>query len=428
MKWILVGFYFVLLCVFIKKNQLFKTAFPDYAFLLVIFLLKFLCGLLVGWIYGSYYHSGDSFAYLHDINVLHKLLFEHPLQYLKIVSGIDANDPALHQVYNSLYVWFDGGYNTFYNDNQTLIRLNAPLRIFSFGYYEIHVLFMSFISLSGLMMIFRVASFYSQQKQKLIALAIFCVPSVLLWGSGLMKESLQLFSMGFVLWRFHLLNKKLTTKNIFLFIASLSVLFFTRNYILLLFIPGLIAWWIYSRYKNLNCTFLFIICYCIVFTIAFQLRNIFPQFDIAQLLYDKQIIYWKNAVYYHAHSLIDRVPFAPSAISVIKRSPEAFWLTLSQPYLWECKNPLYYFSALENILFMFLLVWMILKLDRITLKNNPVFAFSLCFCIFLFIIIGLTTPVVGSMVRYKVPGLLFLGLAIVIGRKERRKKNYKLKV
>ncbi len=421
MKWFLVVCYFILLCVFIKKNQLFKTVFPSYAFLIVIFLLKFLCGLLVGWIYGSYYHSGDTFAYLHDVNVLQKLLFEHPIQYLKIISAIDSNDPALHQVYNKLYVWFDGGYNTFYNDNQTLIRINSLFRIFSFGFYEVHVLFMSFISLCGLMMIFRVASFYSQQKRKLIALAIFCVPSVLLWGSGLMKEPLQLFSMGFVLWRFHLLNNKLTTKNIFLFIISFALLFFTRNYILLLFIPGLIAWCIYPRYKNLYCTLLFTVCYCVAITIGFQLRKVFPQFDIAQLLYDKQIIYWKNAVYYHANSLINRVPFAPSSVSVIKRSPEAFWLTLSQPYLWECKNPLYYFSALENILFIVLFVWMILKLDRITLKYNPVFAFSLCFCIALFIVIGLTTPVVGSIVRYKVPGLLFMGIAIVIGKKVDKK-------
>ena len=146
--------------------------------------------------------------------------------------------------------------------------------------------------------------------------------------------------------------------------------------------------------------------------IALQLKFISPKYDVALMLYEKQIVYWKNAVYYNANSLINRVPFAPSTFSVIKRSPDAFWLVLSQPYLWQCKSVFYYFSAIENIFLIALIIYMLIKIDKQTIKENPLFSFSICFCITLFIIIGLTTPVAGAIARYKVPGLLLLVVAI----------------
>ncbi len=406
-----------MLCYFIKKNKLFANSYPGFIALVAIFLLKFICGLILGIVYSNYYVSGDTFSYLHDANTLHSLLAQHSIQYFQIISGINSNNPSLQSLLASMHLWNDAGFNTMYNDSRTLIKLNAIIRIFSFGYYEVHVLLMSFISLCGLMMLLKVATFYSDNKERLLAIIIFCTPSVLFWGSGLIKESLQIFSMGFVLYRFHKLIVHSNPKNIFYFAFSMLLLFLTRNYIFFAFIPGLIAWGIYNRYPKFNCFLLFTICYAVMLTAAFQLKNINPQFDIAQMLFDKQIIFYKNAVFYPAESLIQRVPFAPSAFSVVKRSPEAFWLTLSQPYIWQCKNPLYFIPSIENIIYIFLLVLMILKIETSTLKTNPLFAFSICFAIVLFVIIGLTTPVVGTMVRYKVPALLFLGIGIVMGNR-----------
>ena len=242
---------------------------------------------------------------------------------------------------------------------------------------------------------------------------MFCIPSVLLWGSGLMKEPLQLFAMCLVLWSFHKTTLNASVKNILYFIIAMMVLFFTRTYIFLAFVPGLIAWTIYLHYKKINCFVLFVACYAIMLTIALQLKHILPQYDIALMLYEKQIVYYKNAIVYNAQSLIPRITFAPSPTSVVKRSPEAVWLVLSQPYLWQSKSIWYYFSAIENILLIALIIYAIIKLDRKVIRENPLFAFSICFCITLFIIIGLTTPVVGAIVRYKVSGLLMLVVAIV---------------
>jgi len=406
--------YFILFCLIIKKNSLFQSLNLRSTFLLAIFSLKFLCGLFLGWLYASYYQQGDTFHYLQDANIFQSLLIQQPFEYLKVMTGIGTTDTSF---YSQLTLWNDSGLTSLYNDTRTLIRLNAFLRIFSFGYYEVHVLFMSFISFCGLTMLYRIAIYYSPQKDKLLAIAVFCIPSVMLWGSGLMKEPLQIFAMCFALFQFHKLTLQASPKRIFFFSISMLLLFFTRNYIFLAFIPGLIAWLIFIRYKRLNCMLLFICCYVVMMIVALQLKIVSPKYDVALMLYEKQIIYWKNAVVYNAHSLINRVPFAPSAISVIKRSPEAFWLTLSQPYAWQCKSLFYYFSAIENSILILLLATSLFKLDKQELKTNPLFAFGLCFCITLFIIIGFTTPVVGAIVRYKVPGLLLIGVSIVIGKR-----------
>ena len=406
--------YFIGICLIIKYSNLFQSKNLRSTFLIIIFTLKFLCGLFLGWMYANYYHQGDTFHYLHDANIFQSLLIQHPIEYLKVITGVGSTDASF---YSQLTLWNDSGLTSLYNDTRTLIRLNALIRIFSFGYYEVHVLFMNFISLFGLTLLYQTAIYYSPQKEKLLSIAIFCIPSVLLWGSGLMKEPLQLFAICFAIFQFHKLTLLSSPKRIFFFLISMLLLFLSRNYIFIAFIPGLMAWFIYSRYKNLNCTLLFIACYLVMMFVALQLKHINPKYDVALMLYEKQIVYWKNAVVYNANSLINRVPFAPSATSVIKRSPEAFWLVLSQPYLWQCKSLFYYFSAVENSIVILLLAYSFFKCDDHELKTNPLFAFSLCFCITLFIIIGFTTPVVGAIVRYKAPGLLMLGVTMVMSFK-----------
>src|SRR5436190_2158556 len=100
MKWLIVFICFMLLCFFIKKNKFFNAGYPGFIPVILIFLLKFLCGLLLGWIYTNYYYgAGDTFSYLYDSNIIHSLMFHHPVQYLEIVTGINADDTPLQAVY-----------------------------------------------------------------------------------------------------------------------------------------------------------------------------------------------------------------------------------------------------------------------------------------------------------------------------------------
>jgi hypothetical protein len=75
-------------------------------------------------------------------------------------------------------------------------------------------------------------------------------------------------------------------------------------------------------------------------------------------------------------------------------------------------------AALESTLLIFGIVLFVLK-RNIDLNSNQkmIVYFSLFFSVFLAILIGLATPVLGAIVRYRVPYLPFLYSAIFISIK-----------
>lgn len=98
---------------------------------------------------------------------------------------------------------------------------------------------------------------------------------------------------------------------------------------------------------------------------------------------------------------------------LIKNAPVAFSNTFLRPLLFEAKNPLMMLSALENCLILiagFLSCFFYCK----NVPNRYLISFCLTIVVLLFVLIGLTTPVLGAAVRYKTPGLPFLLIAFLI--------------
>jgi hypothetical protein len=65
-------------------------------------------------------------------------------------------------------------------------------------------------------------------------------------------------------------------------------------------------------------------------------------------------------------------------------------------------------SALENLLIVIILILTIIFYKKPDIKNFTWFWFCLSFVFILFILCGLTTPVLGALVRYRTPALPFL--------------------
>jgi hypothetical protein len=71
-------------------------------------------------------------------------------------------------------------------------------------------------------------------------------------------------------------------------------------------------------------------------------------------------------------------------------------------------------SFVENILVLAFIAFCILIRKKITKIQKNLFYFCLIFVFSLYIIIGLTTPVFGAIVRYKIPGLLLITIALLL--------------
>ena len=74
------------------------------------------------------------------------------------------------------------------------------------------------------------------------------------------------------------------------------------------------------------------------------------------------------------------------------------------------------FPLIENMLLYLMVLYLLFKILFLKIKINQdvknVLWNSLFFIIMLFILTGVSTPVIGALVRYKVPGLLFLIIVI----------------
>jgi len=94
--------------------------------------------------------------------------------------------------------------------------------------------------------------------------------------------------------------------------------------------------------------------------------------------------------------------------SLLKTIPVALFNSIFLPTFFNLQNAMYILPALENFILMLLLITCLLKQRKIDDSSKLFLWFCSIFCFNLLVIIGITTPVLGALVRYKVPALPFI--------------------
>jgi len=163
--------------------------------------------------------------------------------------------------------------------------------------------------------------------------------------------------------------------------------------------------WIYTGVVGL-CTLL-----------AFNAASIPPYIDFVGTMVRKQSDFIRLVEYQNAGSAFYLTPLEPSIWGIMRVAPEAFLNCFIRPLPWNAGSFLYYPAILENLLIIssiLIVIWQSFK-GKVTtaINSRNLLWFCLTFTILLFVIIGLTTPVSGALVRYKVPALPFLGIAVL---------------
>jgi len=92
------------------------------------------------------------------------------------------------------------------------------------------------------------------------------------------------------------------------------------------------------------------------------------------------------------------------------------------PMIWNVKSLMLFPLALENLVLIFLLGVLGFNFRRYSLGEVKILFSAIVFCFFLFVVIGITTPVLGSIVRYRVPGVILLLMPVAFGLKGFGKK------
>ena len=185
-------------------------------------------------------------------------------------------------------------------------------------------------------------------------------------------------------------------------------------------VPGMISYWWCVKTNNKNCFIKFSATYLLYFIILFNLKYINPNYNFAEIIYWKQHNSIGYAKFMNSGSYVEPPMLNPNVQSIIKNSPHALLNSFILPNWNHIHNPFAVLAALENLLIIFIILASIIFSRKLRDYQKPVFYLSLFFVIFLFTLIDLTTPLIGSMVRYKVPALPFLlSMLVMILNKEK---------
>ncbi|NNC86136.1 MAG: hypothetical protein HKN75_08635 [Bacteroidia bacterium] len=397
----------------IKRSGFFSDSEIPKSIFYLGFALKLLAGFALTWIYTYYYTdrlAADIYKYFDDSKIMFDALRTNPAHFFAMLTGINENTDAIGVYYDTMLNWHK--LDLVYNDNHLLIRTNTVLRFFSLGYFAVHTIALSFISFSGLVALFHLFKKKLNCTNYLTFFLLLLMPSLLFWTSGTLKDGLLLGLFGLFIYQFDgILNKGISISRIILLTITFFFLIQIKVYVFMIALPGIGLWLLLKNkeFSFIKSAFIWFGTY-ILFVVALgNLHHLFPQYNFNQQIALKQYHFKRLAIERESGSYIEIKKVEPTLNGVIKNSPGAFFTVLARPYLFESMSPLILLASLENtfIILSILVSLMFLHLNKLK-KPDKLYVFSIVFLIGIFVLIGLVTPVMGAIVRYKTIALPFL--------------------
>ncbi len=397
--------------------------------------LKIIGGLAVGFIYQFYYGGGDTFTYFHlGSKYIWEAFQDSPGLAFKLIFAGSEYHGDTFQYASKIYTYGD-------TSSYFVVRAAGVLDIFTFHTYSATAVLFATISFSGLWAMYQVFYRMYPKLHLQLAIAIFFIPSVFFWGSGILKDTITMGALGWA--TFGIYNVFIAKRHIlisgFLLLISLYTIYTIKIYILLCYLPAAILWISYRRMAKMRSLVLKIMIAPFVLGIA----GVAGYYSIAKVAEDNPRYSLDNisetarvtAEWIHyvsqrdqgsAYSLGD---FDYSPAGMIRKFPLAVWVTFYRPYLWEAHNIVMLLSALESFVLLLFTIYVFYKVGFkkaiSKIFSTPILTFSFLFAIFFAFAVGVTTYNFGTLVRYKIPMYPFFvaGLFILLSYANMERKR-----
>ena len=385
--------------------------------------LKVFGAIALGFLYQFYYAGGDTFNYhTYGSRIIWEAFTQDVSQGIRLILNetTEKNWDLNQYIYRILF-YYDA--KSFF-----IVRIAAIFDLLTFSTYSSTAIFFALFSFLGSWAFF--LTFYREfpHLHKWLALAILFIPSVLFWGSGILKDTITLGALGLLTFSIHQIAIKgnRSVGNILLLLISFYLIFSVKKYILMCFLPAAFFWIYAGRLFSMG-TFVFRILF-LPFIIAAALVTGYwgvakltesdQQYSLDAIAktaritaYDIRYYTGKDAGSGYSLGELDG-----SMGNMIQLAPAAVNVSLFRPYLWEVRNPLMLLSALESLTFLLVTIYLLLKYTRAFFKalTDSNILFCLVFSIVFAFGVGVSTYNFGTLARYKIPLLPYYALALVL--------------
>lgn len=409
--------YGLLFLAIIQRWRFFSRSGLPVRFLQGVFLLKIAFGVGLWLIYTYHYtyrDTSDAFRYFDNAMVIFSALGEHPMLYLRMMTGIGMDHPDLIPYFERINGWTKAYNYGILNDNPTIIRINAFIALFSQGYYHVHTLFMCFFSLVGLTALYRAFQSELKGRKYVLAAGVFLVPSVLFWGSGVLKEAPLLLFLGLFTWAtFRLTRDRKDFRFWCVLVLAFLGLVFLKMYVLIALLPAVLIAKVVAVTGEHRLWLKSLIVLTASALLGLNAGFFFRGGDLLYVLNRKRTDFYNVAEMQGAGSVVE-IAEVTDVASFVLNAPQALYNTYFRPDLLEVQGVFYGALSLENTVMVLLMLWALVgwKWDR---QSRFLRWFCLSFVVVYGLIVGATVPILGAIVRYKVPALPFLMAAVVSG-------------
>lgn len=372
------------------------------------FLIKVVGGVFFAIIYVYYYKFGDTFLYYRGARVLGLLLIESPLDYFSLIF---AGSDALPKELATYTMQIDYSKTP---EEWFMVKLLSPLSILAYHSYLTLTLFMSTLAFFGSWKLFRVFDDMLPSRTILSFGAVFLIPSVVFWSSGIMKDTLTFVGFCFLLniLYFNFLKGEFSFLKIMIALFWAFIIFKLKAYILIAFLPTIFFIVYYKYVDNIRSSFIKFLVRPVLFLsiatlIILSLRNLTvmsEKYDVDRLKGSVQGFHsWHTTQGGSVYNL-GEVELTP--LGLISKIPAALNVTFFRPYFWEYASPVILMSAAESftIFCLFLLViWKSGFRPFHFIRSNSLLKALLFFIVIFGFAVGFTTYNFGALARYKIP-------------------------
>ncbi len=427
-------------------------------------------------IYGIGEITVDWEEYMEDSMTLNGVAYQSFGDYLKFLFGMNS-EAAIQQYLANTNHWSAGDLDLM-NDSRNVLRVNSLIVFLSKGNVYVHILFFSFFSFIGLREIFLAFKNRVFYDKRWFWFALFLFPTLSFWTSSVLKEPLMLLGFAFLLnallgelswksriWRIvlgfvlmlgfkpyvlgclllcipmFLLGKFVFKKRVFL--APLTI-FGVIAIVFMLF--GGLRTNVTHRLTRMQFDFINVgrggthvsadSCFYYFSKDQYPYLNFLENrtVQVKRDLTAKKVTFGMNYPFQDVQlkpsegpwkvvfmgnecgSYIELTPIGNDFSRLIKNVPEALSNATFRPTFWDPGGKLKIISFLETIgLFVLLTFGFWHNRKYRTAEEKNILFFLLTFSVVLLVLIGWTTPVLGAIVRYRMPAYLTLFLMAFIG-------------
>ena len=422
---------FIAVCFLYVYKEFNKSEYVRYLY--PAFLLKVTGGFVFALIYMYYYEGGgDCYFYYVISSRFSEIFYENPSLYFQIQgAGFEEAQLLLQKSGYTMELLRES--ETFF-----FAKIQSILNILAFNSYLGLTFINSMISFIATFSLFKFFTKIVKGNDFNLFVICFCIPSVLMWGSGLLKDTLTMscFNLSIIL-LYQMIYLKKYKFNIFFFIIFGYIILELKAYIYISFLAWItfsIFYFFLIKSKNpvlkfLIVPYLGIIVASSIYFISTSLLNKTDEYKVDDI-YDRirgfhdYHIFLKGSAY-------DLGELDYSVTGLLSKFPQAVNVTLFRPYPWEANSGLFFLNSLESFAVFLYFIFSAIKLRTINFfkywnKNSFVIG-AVVFCIFYSFVIGVTTYNFGALSRFKIPMIPIFLFCILYARKFNSKEDLVLK-